>query len=566
MKTIMKNIIGKSLLGVSLCALLASSTGCTKLDETLYDTLSDQNIDLSNPTDRDLLQGQAITQYKYLHESWFGLFHMLALTDEYCIPLRIGMGWGDLYILGHKHTWNADYGMIENNWNYAYNCINYCNKVLDAMSEEEIEKYGQEARFFRATTYYHLLDLFRNVPLQTTAMVEKGYVPDQASAQQVYDFCVSELNAIKETITTDKNFGHPNKYAVCMTLAKLYLNKNVYLGTNDNAGYEAALKEVETVITEGGYSLAPKYSDNFRENIDACPEVIFAIPGDRTHSNIFNAHTYFMPLVGLQAYGSTANATNGSNAVPQFVDTYDPDDKRLNDTWANGLQHFAVENPDGTYTPNAGDPIPYDEDDWSQTGYLTYNRNVHSIDGAYKQEGYRLHKYEIIGGKDNGTSCDDLVIFRLADAMFIKAECLLRLGRDEQTAADLVTQVRRRSFESEAKATRTVAQLKGGSVYKYGHEECISEGYANWSDWKRTYEGGDDIILGGLLDDLGWEFCCEEHRRQDLIRFRMTDGRNVWNGKSWFCKDATDQTHWDYFPIPTVALRTNNKLKQNQGY
>lgn len=562
----MKSYIKNSLLGLGAAGMLFSMTACTDLDETLYSSLNDTNIDLSNPIDRDLLTGQAITQYKYLHESWFGLFHMLGLTDEYCIPLRIGMGWGDLYILGHKHTWNENYGMAENNWNYGYLCINYCNMVLDAMTPEEIEADGQELRFFRALTYYHFLDVFRNVPLQTTCNLVDGEVPEQATAQQIYDFCVSELEAIKNTITKDKVFGHPNKYAVCMALAKLYLNKNVYLGTDDNDGYEKALENAEIVITEGGYQLAAKYSDNFRENLKDCPETIFAIPGDRTYSNIFNAHTYFMPLVGLQAYGSTANATNGSNAVPQFVDTYDPEDKRLGDTWASGTQHYAVKNDDGTYTPNAGDPIPYDEDDWSGTGVLTYNRNVHSIDGAYKQEGYRLHKYEIIGGVDNGTSCDDLVIFRLADAMFIKAECLLRLGRDEQTAADLVTQVRKRSFDTAAKATRTISDLKGGSVYAYGHEECTSEGYNNWSDWKRTYEGGADIILGGLLDDLGWEFCMEEHRRQDLIRFKMTDGRNVWNGKSWFCKDATTETKWDVYPIPYEAMKTNNKLKQNPGY
>lgn len=90
----------------------------------------------------------------------------------------------------------------------------------------------------------------------------------------------------------------------------------------------------------------------------------------------------------------------------------------------------------------------------------------------------------------------------------------------------------------------------------------------NWdrSSYVFTEEGGDDIILGGLLDDLGWEFVGEHHRRQDLIRFRMQDGRNVFNGKSWFCKDATTETHWDYFPIPKSALDANLNLKQNEGY
>ena len=129
-------------------------------------------------------------------------------------------------------------------------------------------------------------------------------------------------------------------------------------------------------------------------------------------------------------------------------------------------------------------------------------------------------------------------------------------------------QVRQRAFASTAKATRTAADLKGGSVYDYGHREYTCEGFANWdpASFKSTSEGGADIILGGLLDDLAWEFVGEHHRRQDLIRFKMTDGRNVFNGKSWFCKDATTETHWDYFPIPKSSLDANISLKQNQGY
>jgi hypothetical protein len=152
--------------------------------------------------------------------------------------------------------------------------------------------------------------------------------------------------------------------------------------------------------------------------------------------------------------------------------------------------------------------------------------------------------------------------------MFIKAECLLRLGKDEQTAADLISKVRVRDFSSSAKSIRTVAQLKGGSVYDYGHREYTCEGYTNWdtSSYKYTEEGGSDIILGGLLDDLGWEFVGEHHRRQDLIRFKLQDGRNVFNGKSWFCKDATNETQWNYFPIPKSAMDANINLVQNSGY
>ena len=74
-----------------------------------------------------------------------------------------------------------------------------------------------------------------------------------------------------------------------------------------------------------------------------------------------------VPQSGLEAYGCTGSAQNGSCAIPQFIDTYDEEDQRLADTWAMGIQKKAVKNSDGTYTPQAGDPIPFSSDDWSGT-------------------------------------------------------------------------------------------------------------------------------------------------------------------------------------------------------
>ena len=563
----MKKILKTAVMSLLVGGAMLTAASCTNLDENLYDTLSEENVDLSNPDDLSLVLGQAIANYRYMNTSWMGLWEFREeCSDQYMIPVR-PEGWGAMYVTLHQHTWNYNLNHGENCWGFAYVGIGYANQVLDNIPEDDLVSRAQP-RFFRAMIYYDLFDMYRNVPFMNTAKVEQGYVPEQIGQQELYDFIVKEFEDIKDVIGTEKKYGWGNKYAVCMALAKLYLNHNAWFGTNDNTWYEKALAEVETVINEGGYSLAANYKDNFREDLSENPEIIFAIPEDRTHANHFQLHMIAFPQSGLAAYGSTGAAYNGSCAVPQWIDTYDPDDKRLADTWAMGEQHKAKENADGTWTANPadGEPIYDGTDDWTGTGILTYNKEVHSINNTYHQEGYRLHKYEILGGVNNGTMADDMPIFRLADAMFIKAECLLRLGRDEQTAAALVTQVRQRSFASTAKATRSVSQLKGGSVYEYGHREFTGEGATNWSESVTTYEGGSDIELGGLLDDLGWEFCCEHHRRQDLIRFKMADGRNVFNGKSWFCKDAVTDNHCDIFPIPEAAMRTNLKLKQNPGY
>lgn len=562
MKKSIKNIFASTLIAGAL-----AMSGCTNLDETLYDTLSDENIDLNKENDMAAMVGHCVTTFRYIYLQWFGYNELQEEgADTYCIPKRIGVGWGDLYVNLHKHNWTYTLSHADALWSSCYTCIGYCNQVLDVLDPESVT--AAQARFFRATCYWILFDAFRDVPFMDTADVEPGYLPQQIGAQAMYDFIEKEYLAIKDVIGERNGYGWGNKYAAEMFLARLYLNKNVYLGTSGNDGYQAALALVNDVINNGGYTLSENYLDNTRENMQDNTEIIFAIPEDRTHATHFQICSIAFPQTGLDAYASSAGAWNGSCAVPQFIDSYAIDDKRLDYTWAHGEQHYAVKNADGTYTNNAGDPIPFEADDWSGTGILNYSKAVHSMDnpGAYQQEGYRIHRFEIVNGTNNGTYADDYPVLRLAEAYFIKAECLLRLGQDKQTAADLITAVRKRSFDSLASATRTIADLEGPSQYPYGIEECTSEGATNWADWNRRAEGGADIELGGLLDDYAWEFIGESQRRTHMIRFKMKDGRSVWTGKSWFCKEGTSDKTYEIFAIPESAMRTNLTLKQNPGY
>ena len=224
---------------------------------------------------------------------------------------------------------------------------------------------------------------------------------------------------------------------------------------------------------------------------------------------------------------------------------------------------------------------------------LVYTVEVHSINnpGAFDSEGARFHKQEVVAGT-SGTYGNDVCFFRLADAMFIKAECLLRMGKNEQEAADLITAVRQRAFAETdpSKAVRTVADLKGDSVYDYGVRENTKTGKnpyedfkyadkndlmsatdASYSDFSR--DNSTTIELGGLLDDLAWEFVGEHHRRQDLIRFTLDNGVTVYSGKQWFChktmmtsqSQPTDYKH-NVFPIYSNFIKSNIKLVQNYGY
>ncbi len=144
---------------------------------------------------------------------------------------------------------------------------------------------------------------------------------------------------------------------------------------------------------------------------------------------------------------------------------------------------------------------------------------------------------------------NDFPLFRYADILMMKAECLLRLGKADE-AAKIVTKIRERNFKSNPEeATVTGSDLLQGSSYDYGLRNHITS----------TFEGGSDITYGRFLDELGWEFDQEGRRRTDMIRF------GVFTKKSWL-SHSPNGNYRALFPIPRAEIEKNPNLKQNQGY
>lgn len=570
----------------AITGLLLLIGSCTDLEEHIYDTL-DEKILTYTDEEVESMSGPVYTNLRYTYWAWEGLFDQCEESaDLIMTPLRIGVGWGEQYILLHQHTFNSYIPHFWQTWNYPFVGIGYCNKLLDLGGIKADKEKTAEFRAMRALFYYILFDLYRNVPLITAYDLPVGYLPEQEDPAVVYDYIVAELEAAKADLPKTSGYGRMNYYVACMTLAKVYINHNAWFygnteeGYTDNSWYEKALAEVNEVIASNRYQLAANYKDPQMADGSGCNEIIFAIPLDIDYASACYLSNKCLHPGSAATFLINAAPWNGSCAVPQFMATYDADDKRKTDTWLFGPQY--------AYKKNSTDITIYQYNDYlaagntdgleaiainTSDGPLNYSISVHSINnpGAYKMEGARFWKKEIVSGRD-GTYGDDVCFYRLADAMFIKAECLLRLGRDKQIAADLISEVRKRSFpDNPAKAVRTIADLEGSSLYDYGYRETQLDG--NGQDVQVfTYEGGDDIELGGLLDDLAWEFVGEHHRRQDLIRFRLSDGsRNVFNGKSRFCYDATsvnpaDDVKKNVYPIFQDFLDANMNLKQNPGY
>ena len=527
------NKVKKLVVGAVFCSAVFS---CTDLSETLYSDISSDETQLT-ANDLTTIIAPAYANLREVYWGWNGLFDIYEESSDLIVtPFREGIGWGDLYIDMHKHTWGPTIEQGHNLWVRCFAGVNLCNKAEFQINRLEKvdnkEAILAELHALRAYYYYLLLDNFRNVPIVTEFDVPQGFLPEQSTGQDVFDFIEDQLLEALPLLSDandQKTYGRFTKWAAKMTLAKLYLNAKVYINTDR---YDDALAQVNEIIESNKFSLMSSYSGNFAVANTNTPEEIFSIPYNKDFSN-FHTYYQFKTLHPLSA--STFNMPEpwgGSCGIPQFIDTYDEDDIRLDDCWQGGLQFKA-----------SGDPIMDGNKQFEYTNFMT------SVDKAYYWEGFRFVKYEIPIGFTNGPD-NDVPLFRYADALMIKAECLLRDG-DEDGAATIVTSIRQRAFKSAPeKAEVTGAELLEGSVYEYGEYE---EGVIT------DPEGGDDIQFGRFLDELAWEFVGEHHRRQDLIRF------GVYTTKSWL----THKPNGDYriiFPIPQSQREKNLQLEQNPGY
>jgi starch-binding outer membrane protein, SusD/RagB family len=542
---------------IMLGALLGT-VGCTDLTETPYEEITEANF---NPTAADVaaLMGPVYTPNRAIWMSWYGWVDWQEETaDAMVSPVRPN-GWDDggIYYANHQHRWSASSpGMPNSLWGNAFSGINAANRVLYQIESGTLPMAAAlkdstiaELKSQRAFYYWLLMDNFGNIPIQTDFLSTE--LPEQRTRKQAFDFIVKELTENTPKLSRVSTpggtmHGRMNYWAARAVLAKIYLNAEVYTGTPE---WQKVLEITQEIIGSNRFSLEAAYRAPFRRDNHLSPELVFAVPYDGVFATQSNFHMKTLKPA-LRFVFNIAQPWGGIASNPQFIDTYDPEDTRFNGTAADAGKG-------GTWLTGP-------QFDGQGRGYTFEKRVPHMRDNGCAgvrlrfEDGFPVWKYEIYQGQ-TGASDVDYPIIRYAEILMMRAEALLRTG-DAAGAAALVTQVRRRAFNATnpAKATVSGADLMGGSKYNYGWFDCDGVVKTTQGGAPVT-NGGADIRYGRFLDELGWEFAAEGHRRQDLIRF------GVFTTKRWFNHNPSSPNHI-IFPIPQSRLNTNPKLKQNPGY
>src|SRR5688572_12831979 len=103
-----------------------------------------------------------------------GYFSLQSMSTDESVLATFGADWidGNRYLELHKHTWTKDNPSVGGSWFGHSNMIGLCNQTIFIIgqSPEGATKNTSlaELKTMRAFTYFQMMDLFGNVPLDTT--------------------------------------------------------------------------------------------------------------------------------------------------------------------------------------------------------------------------------------------------------------------------------------------------------------------------------------------------------------------------------------------------------------
>lgn len=462
-------------------------------------------------------------------------------TDEAMLPTRGGDWydggfWQNLYL----HQWTPTDNALYATWKYLYKVIMLCNQSLadiDAyrslLTEQQAVAYKAEVRAVRAMFYYYVMDMYGNVPLVTSPDVSVSDVK-QSSRQEVFNFIVSELQTAAPQLSEEHSnlqgdyYGRITRPVAYFLLARLALNAEVYTDSDWTDGNRPSGKDINFTVNgrqlnawqttiaycdsleNMGYKLSDSYAANFAVHNEDSPENILTIPMDKTlYANQFQ----YLFRSRHYAHGSAIgmDAENGTCATLSTVKTYGYGTADVDARYAINFYSDAI------YVD--GSPVLLD--DGSQLVYSPLAVKLDLTGDPYeKTAGARMAKYELdrTAHADGKLQDNDIVLFRYADALLMRAEAKVRNGESGQSDLDAV---RTRVGMSSRPAT-----------------------------------------LNNILTERLLELMWEGSRRQDLIRFGLFG--QAYDLRPQLAGEATGYT--TVFPIPAKALELNGNLSQNKGY
>jgi hypothetical protein len=428
----------------------------------------------------------------------------------------------------NKGSWSATNGFVSGMYSRVSFQVTQANNFLKESTpgkldqrnvstdvREKMSQWRAEARFLRALSYWHGLDLFGGIPIVTEDDPLSGSPPSANTRQEVFEYVESELIAITDGEGDESlpdpgqsQYGRADKAAAYMVLANMYLNAEVYIGEDR---YSDAVDYAGRVIDSGAFSLQTESRGDF-----SAYESLFLADNGQVDGFIFS-----IPHDGSSTrhYGGTQFLTHA--AVGGSMNSDATEDYGID----SGYFGLRVTGPSFDLFSSADD----------RGIFYTQGQSKEIEDLTTFTDGYAAPKYKNLTSEGNAGSNltfpdTDYPMFRLAEAHLIYAEAVLRSNAgDESRALTLVNDLRNRAGVS------TISQS--------------------------------GLTLDFILDERGRELFWEARRRTDLIRYGLFTGSEyTWPWKAGVQGGASLDEFRALYPLPASEVQVNPNLDQNEGY
>lgn len=483
-------------------------------------------------------------------------------------------------------------------WDYAYYVIRNTSLLIEQVPQSPMEATDAaqviaEARFLRAFNYFAMVRRYGGVPLITDPQMltdpKEVLFPARNKEQEIYDFIISEMDAIKDVLPTT-GYGRPSKWAALalQSRAALYAGSIAKYGmvqldglvgipsSAANAYYQKAYDAAQAIMNSGSFSLHDRNADktlNFREvfTTKRNTEMIFVKEHNAVHAltNEGNSWDYDhmqspkphpwdlgmgnTPYLELaEAFQKTDGSSGAldSNLVKSRLWTmeelWQDKDPRFFATvytqstpWQGGKVDFhnGLRKPDGTIVNESVDGFP-----------ALGNQKIGNYFGTgfgvmkYLDENYKAPNWS---GTWSGSSTD-YTIFRYAEVLLNFAEAAVELGRAGE-ALTPVNNIRTRA------GIATLGSVDLKAVQQERRVELAFEGHRYW-----------DLCRWRIAQD-------ELSKPHRGIRYILDYTSGKYQVQFIYNMDGTTKAPnfkpaSYYLPIGTSRRGINSNLLENPGY
>lgn len=349
------------------------------------------------------------------------------------------------------------------NWTNWYRVINAANLIIKKLPEVSDDKFSAgtksyilgEAYFMRALSYFYMTRVWGDLPLQTepTETADQAILKGRTSTDEILKFIVEDAQKASNLLTWEGVDGlgrrRANKAAALALLTHTTAWQNDYAKTVIYA--DSLIKRTDLFALQAKGNIRNVFKEaGAKENI-----FVFTNKDAENESAFYNADYVgvFSAAVGFITVSSDIYV-NMPFAKPIYFVT----NTKLDEVYGTG-----------------------EEGDSRRTDFFRNNTNT-----QYNS----LMKYSDIVYKNAATNSDpriesNLVVFRLADMILLKAEALNALGQDGE-ALTAVNSIRMRSG-AKTPISSAGANLKR-DILKERQRELIGEGHAYFDIVRNTWK------------------------------------------------------------------------------